>query len=82
MKTARKPFSLHIRRLDAEGNVKLIWWFIAAVEEGKAPKEERPGEERFEVVFYGYEDAVSKLTYQGDRELVEQAIAMVEATYR
>ena len=75
-----EPFSLQIRRLDAEANVKMIWWFFAAVEEGKTPKEDRPGEERFEVGFYRYEDAVSKLTYQGDKGFFEQTIAMVKAT--
>lgn len=76
-----EPFSLQIRQLDTEGNVKLIWWFIAAVEENEIAKEERPGEERFEVKWHAYEDAVSILTFQGDRDLVSQAIRMVRATY-
>ena len=76
-----EPFSLQIRRLDTEGNVKLIWWFVAAVDEVGGFSGERPGEEQFEVGFYGYQEALDKLTFQGDRDLVEQAIAMVKATY-
>ena len=76
-----EPFSLQIRQLGAEGNVKLIWWFVAAVEEFEESGEEHPGEEQFEVGFYRYQEAVAKLTFQGDKDLVEQAIAMVQATY-
>lgn len=80
-KNSTEPFSLQIRQMGAEGNVKLIWWFVAAVEEGDRPKEERLGEEQFEVGFYGYQEAVARLTFQGDKDLVEQAIAMVKTTY-
>ena len=76
-----EPFSLQIRQIGAEGNVKLIWWFVAAVEEADKPDDERPGEERFEVGFYGYQEAVARLTFQGDKDLVEQAIGMVNTTY-
>ena len=73
--------SLQIRQIDADGDVKLIWWFVAIVEENEIVKEERPGEEKFEVEWYAYEDAVIRLTFQGDRDLVSPAIAMVRATY-
>ena len=76
-----EPFSLQIRQMGPEGNVKLIWWFVAAVDETNGCSEERPGEEQFEVGFYGYQEAVARLTFQGDKDLVEQAIAMVQATY-
>ena len=62
-----EPFALQIRHLDAEGSVKLIWWFVAVVDEGE---EMGTGEERFEVGFYGFEDAEGRLTFQGDRDLV------------
>lgn len=75
-----EPFSLQIRHLDAEGDVKLIWWFIAAVDEDKAPNEDRPGEEKFNVEFYAYEEAVKKLTFKMDQDMVQRAIDAVKAT--
>ena len=65
--------------------MKLVWWFVAAIVEegGVAVAEERGSEEeeKFEVEFCGYEDAVRKLTFQLDREMVEKAIELVEANY-
>lgn len=78
---SREPFALQIRRVGAGGDVKLIWWFVAVVEESGGGDGEARGEEQFEVGFYGYREAVERLTFQGDRELVEQAIALVQGTY-
>ena len=75
------PFSLQIRHLETEGDIKLIWWFIAAVDEDKAPNQFRPGEERYNPVFYGYEEVVQKLTFQLDRDMLQRAIDTVKATY-
>ena len=76
-----EPFALQIRRLETEGDVKLTWWFIAAVDQDKAPNKDRPGEEKFNVDFYAYEEAVKKLTFQMDRDMVQRAIDTVKATY-
>ena len=76
-----EPFSLQIRHLETEGDVKLIWWFIAVVDGDTVPKEDRPGEEKFKVEFYGYEEVVKKLTFQTDRDMVQRAIDTVRATY-
>ena len=74
------PSSLQIRQLEAEGDIKLIWWFIAAVDEDKALNQNRPGEERYNPEFYGYEEAVQKLTFQLDRDMLQWAIDTVKAT--
>lgn len=76
-----EPFSLQIRHLETEGDVKLIWWFIAAVDVDKAPNKDRPGEEKFNVEFHAYEEVVKKLTFQMDRDMVQRAIDTVKATY-
>ena len=76
-----EPFSLQIRHLQTEGDVKLIWWFIAVVDEDTVPNEDRPGEEKFNVEFYDYEEVVKKLTFQMDRDMVQRAIDTVKATY-
>ena len=76
-----EPLSLQIRHLDPGGDVKLIWWFIAAVDEDTVPNEDRPGEEKFNVEFYSYEEVVKKLTFKMDRDMVQRAIDTVKATY-
>ncbi len=76
-----EPLALQIRNLETEGEVKVIWWFVAAIEEDKDPKEDRPGEEMFDVEFHGYEEALKKLTFQLDREMTRRAIDMVKAAY-
>ena len=75
-----EPIGLQLRREDDV--VELVWWFVAAVNEGE-PRSRRPEErerERPGVGFLGYEDALATLTSADDRALVEKAIAVVNAT--
>ncbi|KAL2022014.1 hypothetical protein VTK56DRAFT_6254 [Thermocarpiscus australiensis] len=70
-----EPFTLQIRRL-YPNQVKLIWWFIAAVDEEVLPQE---GEtDSYAVKFYSYTEVLDKLTFQMDREMVKKAIELVE----
>jgi 8-oxo-dGTP pyrophosphatase MutT (NUDIX family) len=75
-----EPFVLQTRR-QRDGSVKLIWWYVAAVEEGAEGARDAVDEERYAVEFYGYEEVVEKLTFQNDRELVKMAIDLVNDTY-
>ncbi|AEO68620.1 1f60eead-c1c1-45fc-9ede-0c2266dbf5d9 [Thermothielavioides terrestris] len=74
-----EPFTLQIRRL-GEGQIKLIWWFVAAVDEETPPKES-PEKDRYAVEFLSYTEVLDKLTFQMDREMVKKAIELVENTY-
>ena len=86
-----EPFTLQIRQLGGDEqqqqrNIKLIWWYIAAINEDDDDEqpfsEDRPGEEEgFRVALFSYEEALRKLTFRLDREVLRQAIGMVEATY-
>lgn len=95
-----EPFHLQIRHLDDErSNVKIIWWFIAAVniEEDKHKHEKKQpqlphasikqekgptaGEKKFRAGFFRYEEALEKLTFESDREVVRCAIEILEDTY-
>ncbi|KAL6796227.1 hypothetical protein GGI42DRAFT_345056 [Trichoderma sp. SZMC 28013] len=73
-----EPFALQIRHL-GENEVKIIWWFVAAVNEEVAPKETM--EDRCMVEFYSYTDVLNKLTFQMDHDLVKKAVELVENTY-
>ncbi|KAL5089031.1 hypothetical protein Trisim1_005888 [Trichoderma cf. simile WF8] len=73
-----EPFTLQIRHL-GEHEVKLIWWFVLAVDEEVLPGETM--EDRCAVEFYSYTDVLNKLTFQMDRDMVKKAMDLVENTY-
>lgn len=75
-----EPFTLQIRRLGA-GDVKLIWWYIAAVNEDEPFQEALQEKERFAVGFYSFTDVLEKLTFQMDRDMVKKAIEIVTSTF-
>jgi 8-oxo-dGTP pyrophosphatase MutT (NUDIX family) len=76
--TVAEPFVLTLRQI-GERNQKIIWWYIASIEE-RSPGEVNP-DENVEASFFSYSAAVDKLTYELDREIVRKAIDLVTATY-
>jgi len=75
-----EPFTLQLRRL-GEGDVKLIWWYIAAVNEDQPFREDLQEKEKFAVEFHSYTDVLEKLTFQMDRDTVRRSIEIVTDTY-
>lgn len=73
-----EPFMVTLRQLggDGEKDIKLIWWFVAALDEGAMPG--AAGEEEFTPEFFPLQEAMQKLTFQNDRDVLERAIALVE----
>ncbi|KFA46210.1 hypothetical protein S40293_07162 [Stachybotrys chartarum IBT 40293] len=61
-----------------EGELKLIWWFMAAVIEDE-PVGQRE-EHKFEVEFHDYDTVLEILTDKDDRELVRKAIELTKAS--
>lgn len=72
-----EPFMVTFRHLD-EGNVKVIWWYIAVVDEGV---EQEAGEAQFEAEMVGFDDAAARLTYETDREVVARALRVYKDTW-
>ncbi|KAF5974563.1 hypothetical protein FBULB1_7750 [Fusarium bulbicola] len=70
-----EPISVRMRRI-GEGEVKLIWWYVAAVNENETVGR---CEDEFEVEWYGYVEVLEKLTFQNDQELVARAIELVQS---
>ncbi|KAL8948344.1 MAG: hypothetical protein Q9222_005465 [Ikaeria aurantiellina] len=68
-----EPFTLQLRHL-GKSDVKLIWWYIAAVNEHEPSKQNAQDSEKFAVEFYTFTEVLKKLTFQHDRDLVQQAI--------
>ena len=75
-----EPFTLQLRRL-GEGDIKLIWWYIAAVNEDEPWNEEIQEGEKFAMEFYSYPEVLEKLTFQMDRDMVSRAIDILNTTY-
>ena len=67
------------RRIGA-GEIKLIWWFVAAVNEGKPIGQHE--KHKFDVEFHSYKTVLKKLTFEDDQELVKEAIELAKATIR
>ncbi len=72
-----EPFMFTMRELRHDNGVKLIWWFIAILDEN-AENDRLPGETDFKASFFPLSEAVERLTFQSDREVVEKAIDLVE----
>ncbi|KAI4138046.1 MAG: hypothetical protein L6R39_006991 [Caloplaca ligustica] len=75
-----EPFTLQLRRL-RQDHVKLIWWYIAAVNEDQLFNEDLQDREKYAVEFHSYTDVLEKLTFQMDRDMVTKAIHIVTETY-
>ncbi|KAF2651932.1 hypothetical protein K491DRAFT_696076 [Lophiostoma macrostomum CBS 122681] len=74
-----EPFMVTFRELDNGARMKLIWWFIAALDSESA-RSRGAGEADFRPQFFSVEKALERLTYQTDREVLEKAVEWVEDT--
>ena len=71
-----EPFMVTIREIEGKSNVKIIWWYIAEVEQDVSAKGFR-GESSFAARFFNYDDALQRLTYNEDRDVLRRAISLV-----
>jgi hypothetical protein len=60
----------------AQSHVKLIWWYIAVLDKD-APVAMPAGEADFEAKFFPFDEAVQKLSFQNDRDILERAISLI-----
>ncbi|KAJ5930976.1 hypothetical protein N7466_006469 [Penicillium verhagenii] len=72
-----EPIMLRTRCI-REGEIKLIWWFVAAVNEGEPISFLE--EYKLDVEFHSYDTVLRELTFKDDRDLVEKAIKLVESS--
>lgn len=71
-----EPFALQMRRL-GQDDLKLIWWYVAAIDENKPPNAHLQEAENYQVEFCNYTEVLKRLTFQMDRDMVERAIDLV-----
>jgi 8-oxo-dGTP pyrophosphatase MutT (NUDIX family) len=68
-----EPFMLTIRKLDEKSNVKIIWWYIAALDKGSAADRSNEDAE-FEAEFFFLDEALERLTFENDRQVLRRAV--------
>ena len=73
--SACEPFMVTCRHLDGERHVKIIWWYIAAIDEAV---DRTDGETQCNAELMSFDQAENRLTYQLDRDIVRNAISIVE----
>lgn len=73
-----EPFMLTHRVLPGNHGIKLIYWYIAAIDED-APM--LKGEDMFTAKLFGFEEAIATLKFASDRAIVLRAMEVYHATY-
>ena len=74
-----EPFMCTVRELPNGSGTKLIWWYIAVLEYD-AYRRRGPGEEQFKPEFFAADDAVQKLHFESDREVLRKAVEIINTT--
>jgi len=59
------------------GEVKIIWWFVARIDEDEGRNEECAEKDGYGVELCGYEEVAGKWKYRLDREVVRLAVDVV-----
>ena len=78
---ASEPFNLQIVKL-SDTEVKVVWWYIASIDDS-IPSERRAAHEvaRSSVMWCDYTEALNRLTFKWDRDMVTRAIELVNGTH-
>lgn len=77
-----EPFTCEIREYKRPKRTKLIWWYIAARDQDIEGAEKLPGEANYEPHFVPIAEALNKITYEADRNLVARAARLVSHTLK
>jgi 8-oxo-dGTP pyrophosphatase MutT (NUDIX family) len=72
-----EPFMFTIKEL-ANGGVKIIWWYVAVL--NNEDERRGPGEMEVEAEFFACREAVENLHFETDREVLRNAIQIIEST--
>ena len=75
-----ESFMVTIRKIEGKSNAKIIWWYIAEVEQNVSA-EMFSGESSFAARFFNYDDALQRLTYNENRDVLRRAISPVESSW-
>lgn len=73
-----EPFMVTCRQLQGGANLKLIWWFLGAIDEQATSV---GGESQFRAQWFDFTKALNILTFEPDREILRKAIEIFGHTY-
>ncbi|KAF2832850.1 hypothetical protein CC86DRAFT_364867 [Ophiobolus disseminans] len=73
-----EPFMCTVRELSVQTGVKVIWWYVAVLDRDGG--ERGQGEEKYKPEFFECGEAVGKLWFETDREILRRAVEIVEET--
>lgn len=80
---SNESIAVTVRHLDDSGrNVKFVWWFIAEITGSERIEGTQMATESFETHFEDADVAVARLSRQGDRDVAERAVDLVNKTRR
>jgi len=71
-----EPFMLTIRNTDNTSNVKLVWWYIATLDEDSEAGNLN-GEAEFTAELFPSEEVSQKSTFEDDRQVLLKALKLV-----
>ena len=66
------------RMLKDGSTLKMVWWYLAAVDEGV---EAGAAEKQFEVTWVDFEEAGRLLSFGSDREVIGKAAQILKMTF-
>ena len=72
-----EPFMCTMREIGHRLHVKIIWWYIAVLDD-ESEANRLAGEDDFRPEFFSYRKAIETLTFQTDRGVLEKAFQLVE----
>lgn len=61
--------------------MKLIWWFVAIVDPNSSSNDYANPEKGFECKAVELNEALNTLTYEGDRDVVREALKVWRTTF-
>jgi 8-oxo-dGTP pyrophosphatase MutT (NUDIX family) len=74
-----EPFMCTVRELPGGNGTKFIWWYVAVLVDDDH-SHRSAGEEQFNTEFFPMDEAVQKLHFETDREVLRRAIQVVTTT--
>lgn len=72
-----EPFMFTCRHLEEGRDIKIIWWYLVAIDETAAIER---GEEEYKARLFDFDEALRTLTFENDREIVRKAIEIFDRT--
>lgn len=79
-----EPFMVTCRELEGgDRNLKMIWWYVAAIRQSRDGSivQSGTGEEDFRRALFTFDEAMHKLTYKADQDVLRKAIEIFKANH-